>query len=72
MNDEPLSKKEIDVLKEFIPSANEDKEIARALGVALVTVKQHMANLRRKFGAKNRTDLALKVVDAINKGKIEL
>ncbi len=36
------------------------REIARALGVAEVTVKLHVRNLFRKLGARNRTQAALR------------
>jgi DNA-binding CsgD family transcriptional regulator len=35
-----------------------NKEIARAMGISDQTVKEHVANLCRRFGAHNRTELA--------------
>jgi len=35
-----------------------NKSIARALGISDQTVKEHVANLCRRFGAQNRTELA--------------
>ena len=34
-------------------------EIARALGIEVVTVKRHVGNILRKLGARNRTGAAL-------------
>ena len=36
-----------------------NKEIARALGIEVVTVKRHVGNILRKLGARNRTRAAL-------------
>jgi len=36
-----------------------NKEIARALGIEVVTVKRHVGNIFRKLGARNRTQAAL-------------
>jgi DNA-binding NarL/FixJ family response regulator len=35
-----------------------NKEIAREMGISDQTVKEHVANLCRRFGAHNRTELA--------------
>ena len=36
-----------------------NKEIARALGIEVVSVKRHVGNILRKLGAKNRTQAAV-------------
>lgn len=72
MRDKPLTEKELRVLREFIPDAPTNPEIAAALGLELNTVKFHMFRIRKKLGARNRTHLAVKVVDAIKRGEIEL
>ena len=41
-----------------------NKEIARALGVEVVTVKKHVGNICRKLGARNRTQAALCLTEA--------
>jgi DNA-binding NarL/FixJ family response regulator len=38
-----------------------NKEIARALGIELVTVKLHVGRIFRKLGVRNRTQAALRV-----------
>ncbi|MGY0574568.1 response regulator transcription factor [Bradyrhizobium sp. RDM12] len=35
-----------------------NKEIAREMGISDQTVKEHVANLCRRFGVHNRTELA--------------
>lgn len=41
-----------------------NKEIARAMGISDQTVKEHVANLCRRFGAHNRTELAACLLSA--------
>lgn len=36
-----------------------NKEIARTLGIEVVTVKRHVGNICRKLGARNRTQAAM-------------
>jgi DNA-binding NarL/FixJ family response regulator len=36
-----------------------NKEIARTLGVEVVTVKKHVGNILQKLGARNRTQAAI-------------
>ena len=38
-----------------------NKEIAREMGISDQTVKDHVANLCRRFGASNRTELAVRL-----------
>ena len=40
-----------------------NKEIARALGIEVVTVKRHVGNICRKLGARNRTQAAMMLAD---------
>ena len=53
-----LSPRQMDVLK-TIQAGMSNKEIARALGLAEATVKIHVRHLMRKFGAGNRTQVAV-------------
>ena len=55
---ESLSARENDVARLLVKGAS-NKEIARALGVEVVTVKKHVGNICRKLGARNRTQAAL-------------
>ena len=41
-----------------------NKEIARALGIEVVTVKRHVGNIMRKLGARNRTRAAMCLAEA--------
>ncbi|WP_245414186.1 LuxR C-terminal-related transcriptional regulator [Nitratireductor sp. StC3] len=38
-----------------------NKEIARAMAISENTVKEHVANLRHRFGVRNRTELAARL-----------
>jgi DNA-binding NarL/FixJ family response regulator len=38
-----------------------NKEIARALGIEVVTVKKHVGNILRKLGVENRTQAAMRL-----------
>lgn len=40
-----------------------NKEIARALGIEVVTVKRHVGNILRKLVARNRTQAAMLLRD---------
>lgn len=53
-----LSRRQMDVLK-TLQSGLSNKEIARALGLSEATVKIHVRHLMRKFGAGNRTQVAV-------------
>jgi len=46
-----------------------DKEIARALGIELATVKKHVGNICRKLGARNRTEAAESLAEEFGFGK---
>jgi len=45
-----------------------NKEIARALGIELVTVKKHVGNICRKLGARNRTQAAVGLAQGTERG----
>lgn len=45
-----------------------NKEIARALGVEVVTVKKHVGNICRKLGARNRTQAAMMLAERAARG----
>jgi FixJ family two-component response regulator len=53
---EPLSKRELQVLQQFISGAS-NKEAARALGISPRTVEDHRSHIMKKVGAKNSADL---------------
>jgi DNA-binding CsgD family transcriptional regulator len=53
--DDPLSQRELEVL-ELLASGRTNAEIARALFVAIGTVKSHTGNIYRKLDAKNRVE----------------
>lgn len=53
-----LTKREMDVLRGLC-AGQTNKEIARDLAVAEVTVKLHVKTLTRKLGARNRTHAAM-------------
>lgn len=55
-----LSVREKEVGRLLVLGAS-NKEIARALGIEVVTVKRHVGNICRKLGARNRTQAALKL-----------
>jgi LuxR family maltose regulon positive regulatory protein len=51
---EPLSKREVEVLK-FIEAGCSNQEIADKLVISIATVKRHISNLYTKLGVKSRT-----------------
>lgn len=55
-----LSEREKDVARLLVEGVS-NKEIARALGIEVVTVKKHVGNILRKLGARNRTQAAVKL-----------
>jgi DNA-binding NarL/FixJ family response regulator len=59
---EILSAREKDVAR-LLANGVSNKEIARALGVEVVTVKKHVGNIFRKLGARNRTQAAVSLAE---------
>lgn len=57
-----LSPREEDVAKMLVRGVS-NKEIARTLGVEVVTVKMHVGNILRKLGVRNRTQAALALAE---------
>jgi DNA-binding NarL/FixJ family response regulator len=55
---DPLSKREVEVVRLVVEGLS-DAEIAGMLHVSLGTAKAHVANARRKLGARSRTQLAV-------------
>lgn len=53
-----LSARECDVARLLVKGIS-NKEIARALGIEVVTVKMHVGRICRKMGGQNRTQAAL-------------
>jgi|SRR6266850_2350582 len=56
--DGKLTGREEDVARLLMKGVS-NKEIARALGIELATVKKHVGNICRKLGVRNRTQAAL-------------
>jgi two-component system, NarL family, nitrate/nitrite response regulator NarL len=54
---EKLSARERDVARLLVEGVS-NKEIARTLGIEVVTAKRHVGNILRKLGARNRTQAA--------------
>lgn len=52
--------KRVEQVCSLIAKGMSDKEIARELNISGMTVRLHGITARRVFGAKNRTELALK------------
>ena len=57
-----LTGRELDMLSGLL-AGKSDKEIAIKYGIALVTVKHHLKNLRGKLGAKNRTHAVCRAIE---------
>jgi len=55
-----LSEREKDVGRLLVRGVS-NKEIARALGIEVVTVKKHVGNILRKLGVENRTQAAIRL-----------
>jgi DNA-binding NarL/FixJ family response regulator len=62
-----LSKREMEVLR-LLVAGRPNREIARALGIDVVTVKSHVGRLLRKVGVENRIALS---VQAVNRKLLE-
>lgn len=56
--DHPLTERETDVVR-AVARGKTNAEIARELLVSLSTVKAHLANVQRKLGLRNRTEIAI-------------
>lgn len=52
---DPLTARELSVLI-YLPSMSSNEEIARALGISVNTVKQHLKSINRKLGVGTRRD----------------
>jgi DNA-binding CsgD family transcriptional regulator len=57
----PLTARQTDVLT-LLREGRSTKEIARRLGLAVPTVKTHLAALYRQLGARNRVEAVMRVV----------
>jgi FixJ family two-component response regulator len=53
---EPLTRREREVLEQFASGAS-NKEAGRRLGISPRTIEDHRANIMKKLGARNATDL---------------
>jgi FixJ family two-component response regulator len=60
---EPLTRRERDVLEQFV-SGLSNKEAGRQLGISPRTIEDHRANIMKKLGAKNATELIRIVMTA--------
>ncbi|UZE52375.1 response regulator [Rhodopseudomonas sp. P2A-2r] len=60
---EPLTRREREVL-ELFSSGLSNKDAGRQLGISPRTIEDHRANIMKKLGAKNSTDLIRIVLDA--------
>jgi len=64
-SNKPLSRAEQAVLGQLLQGLG-NKEIAYRLGSSEATIKVQMGSITKKFGAKNRTHLALLAVGALS------
>jgi FixJ family two-component response regulator len=60
---EPLTRREREVL-ELIAAGLSNKEAGRELGISPRTIEDHRANIMKKLGARNATELVRMVLDA--------
>jgi FixJ family two-component response regulator len=60
---ERLTRRERDVLQQFVSGAS-NKEAGRQLGISPRTIEDHRANIMKKLGARNATDLIRIVMTA--------
>ena len=68
LGDEPLSKREIEVLQK-VAGGNRNMDIAALLFISEETVKGHVKHIMEKLGASDRTDA---VAIGVRRGMIEL
>src|SRR5258708_38177065 len=64
--DGKLTGREEDVARLLMKGVS-NKEIARALGIELVTVKKHVGKICGKVGARNRTQAAISLADEVGR-----
>jgi len=55
---EPLTRREIEVLRMFAEAATVD-EVAEALSISVFTARNHIASVQRKLGARSRLEMVL-------------
>jgi len=67
LSDEPLSEREMEVLRVML--GNQNRDIAQHLFISVETVKSHMKHIMEKLGASDRTQ-ALMI--AVRRGMIQL
>jgi FixJ family two-component response regulator len=60
---EPLTRRECEVLEQLVSGAS-NKEAGRSLGISPRTIEDHRANIMKKLGARNATDLIRMVMTA--------
>ena len=53
-----LTEREMEIARE-VAQGKTDRQIGTVLGITCVTVRNHLANMRRKLGFSNRTQVAL-------------
>jgi DNA-binding NarL/FixJ family response regulator len=63
-----LSEREEDAARLLVAGVS-NKEIARALGIEVVTVKKHVGNILRKLGVTNRTQAAMALRESFQSEK---
>ncbi len=68
MSDEPLTPREVDVLR-HLAGGNRNRDIAARLSISEETVKVHVKHLMEKLGASDRTQA---VAIAVRRGIIQL
>ncbi len=61
---EPLTRRECEVLEQLVSGAS-NKEAGRSLGISPRTIEDHRANIMKKLGARNATDLIRMVMTAL-------
>lgn len=56
-----ITTRETEVMK-LIATGARNKEIAHSLGISEGTIKVHVGSIMKKLKAKNRTEIALRVI----------